>query len=143
MDVFKPGELLQCVGRVWTLYHWEGGYRSFRIVSILERFTYIAKGKQKDFVQFWEPYMNILKDGNVGFTWNEIVGNLGILLPYVSLIWRYNIRKWQTHTHKSSKLRLKSCCIVYYRCYRKLQDNFEYKSIPKPQHVKTLRVLEY
>lgn len=34
----------------------------------LERLTYIAKGKRKDFVKLWEPYMNIIKDGKVGST---------------------------------------------------------------------------
>ena len=31
----------------------------------LERLTYIAKGKQKDFVQLWEPYMNAIQVGHV------------------------------------------------------------------------------
>ena len=31
----------------------------------LERLTYISKEKQKDFVQLWEPYMHIMRDGNV------------------------------------------------------------------------------
>ena len=33
----------------------------------LERLTYKAKAKEKYFVQLWEPYMNIMKDGNVGY----------------------------------------------------------------------------
>lgn len=40
-----------------------------------ERLTHIAKGKRKDFVQ--QPYMNIIKDGNVGFTWKEVANNVG------------------------------------------------------------------
>lgn len=34
----------------------------------LERLTYIAKCKWKDFIQLWEIYMNVIKDGNVSFT---------------------------------------------------------------------------
>lgn len=41
------------------------------IIEDVERLTYTAEGKRKDFVKLWEPYMNIIKDGNVGFTWIE------------------------------------------------------------------------
>ena len=32
-----------------------------------------AEGKWKDFNQLLDPYMNIMRDGNVGFTYKEIV----------------------------------------------------------------------
>lgn len=66
MDSHKPGGFLPYVRRVWMHHHWE-----LSDCFGLKRLTYIAKGK------LWKPNINIIKDGNVGFTWTEIINNKG------------------------------------------------------------------
>lgn len=40
----------------------------YTVCISLERLTYISMGKWKDFIQLWEIYMNVIKDGYVSFT---------------------------------------------------------------------------